>query len=146
MLTKTYQCLEPIKHNGQRYMPPSTIELTDEEANRLLDCDAVVEVDAPEPKANPEQQANPELGQPTGDSTAADDALAEQTDKNTNQDPETNNKDGGDATPSVAENATEGANTQPEEANGVPAPAASHADAAGDGNKPVRKSGKSKAK
>lgn len=55
------------------------------------------------------------LGFSNGDSTAAADALAEQTDKETNQDP-LNNKDGGDAT--LAAQTTAAASTNIEEANG----------------------------
>lgn len=120
MQKKTYQCLEPIRHNGQRYMPPATIELTDEEANRLIDCDAVVEIDSPEtlkPKEplTPADTLNPPAGTPNGESTASADALAEQTDKETNQDP-LNNKDGGDAT--LAAQTPAAASTNIEEVNG----------------------------
>ncbi len=64
-------------------------------------------------------------GTPSGDSTAAADALAEQTDKETNQDP-LNNKDGGDAT--LAAQTTAAASTNIEEANG-PAAAEGNASA-----------------
>lgn len=93
MQTKTYQCLEPIRHNGKDYMPPGTIDLTDEEANLLVDCDAVVEIEG-------DAESDPPAGTASGESTAAADALAEQTDKDTNLDP-LSNKDGGDATPTA---------------------------------------------
>ncbi|MDF0377692.1 hypothetical protein [Methylophilus sp. YYY-1] len=118
MQTKTYQCLEPIRHNGKDYMPPGTIDLTDEEANLLVDCDAVVEIEG-------DAESDPPAGTPSGESTAAADALAEQADKETNHDP-LNNKDGGDATLAAQTNAA--ASTNIEEANG-PAAAEGNASA-----------------
>lgn len=38
---KTYQVLEPVRHNGKKYMPPCYIDLTDEEAQRLIKCEAI---------------------------------------------------------------------------------------------------------
>lgn len=137
MQKKTYQCLEPIRHNGKKYMPPASIELTDEEANLLIECDAVIEIDPtelsdplkPHEPLMPVDALNPPgyfpLGFSNGESTASADALAEQTDKETNQDP-LNNKDGGDAT--LAAQTTAAASTNIEEANG-PAAAEGNASA-----------------
>lgn len=98
------------------------IYLTDEEAQRLKACDAIEEIDdgplTPSAENTPSGTPNGEItsgniligqlildpsltrGTPSGDSTASADALAEQTDKDTNLDP-LNNKDGGDATPTA---------------------------------------------
>lgn len=154
---KTYQVLEPIKHNGQKYMPPCDIDLTDEEAQRLIDCEAIVELgdDKQVPIVNLElgkQQADAdaaEAAKAQADADAAEKTKAEaeaakaQADADAAQ---TNNKDGGDATSPAAENVAGGTDTQAERADGVTIPAPSN-DGAGLANAaPVVKETKTPAK
>lgn len=35
--TAGYTCVEPIKHNGKRYMPDDSIDLADDEATALIE-------------------------------------------------------------------------------------------------------------
>jgi hypothetical protein len=121
-MKKAYLVLSQISHDGKTFLPPGSnpdddedgiIYLTDEEAQRLKACDAIEEIDdgqlilepaTPSEPLTPADTLNPPgyfpLGFSNGESTASADALAEQTDKETNQDP-LNNKDGGDATPTA---------------------------------------------
>lgn len=89
-----YIALMNVDHDGHRYEKDEKLELTKNQAAALLAADAIRLADTEETVD----------GFANGESTASADALAEQTDKNTNQDP-LNNKDGGDATQTASSSA-----------------------------------------